>query len=255
MNSVVVNNLSVSYREKRVLTNVNLELPVGKTIAIVGPNGAGKSTLLKSILELIPVESGQIKILGKDLEEIRNKISYVPQRESVDWDFPASVMDIVLMGRYKRSGLFNRITKADRVVAEDALRKVGMEAFSKRQISQLSGGQQQRVFLARALAQQADLYFMDEPFAGVDATTEKAILELFQEMSSKGQTIIAVHHDLQSVADFFDWVIVLNKRIFSSGQIPDALDPKLLQQAYGGSLTLLSEIENIAEKSQYLERE
>ncbi|GAA5027589.1 manganese transport system ATP-binding protein MntB [Marivirga lumbricoides] len=252
---IEVHDLSVSYEKKPVLWDVDLSLPSGKLIGIIGPNGAGKSTLLKSIMGLLPLSSGYINILDKPLKEVRDKISYVPQRESVDWDFPTSVFDVVMMGRYGQLGLLKRPKKADKEIVMDSLSKVGMEAFKDRQISQLSGGQQQRVFLARALAQQAEIYFMDEPFAGVDAATEKAIVELLRQMSAEKKTVIVVHHDLQSVARYFDWIILLNMRLVASGPIENAFTPELLQETYGGKLTLLTEISELIQKNRFPNRE
>jgi manganese/zinc/iron transport system ATP- binding protein len=252
---IEIHDLSVAYERKPVLWDVDLSLPEGKLIGIIGPNGAGKSTMLKAIMGLLPLNSGYIQINGKPLEEMRHKISYVPQRESVDWDFPTSVYEVVMMGRYGQLGLFNRPKKADKEIVMDSLRKVGMEEFKERQISQLSGGQQQRVFLARALAQQADIYFMDEPFAGVDAATEKAIIKLLGEMSEQRKTVIVVHHDLQSVAKYFDWIILLNMRLVASGPISEAFTPELLQETYGGKLTLLTEISDLIQKHRFPNRE
>ncbi|WKV11702.1 metal ABC transporter ATP-binding protein [Marivirga harenae] len=252
---IEIHDLSVAYERKPVLWDVDLSLPEGQLIGIIGPNGAGKSTLLKAIMGLLPLNSGYIQINGKPLEEMRHKISYVPQRESVDWDFPTSVYEVVMMGRYGQLGIFNRPKKADKEIVMDSLRKVGMEQFKDRQISQLSGGQQQRVFLARALAQQADIYFMDEPFAGVDASTEKAIIELLGEMSAQNKTVIVVHHDLQSVAKYFDWIILLNMRLVASGPINEAFTPELLQETYGGKLTLLTEISDLIQKNRFPNRE
>ena len=198
MISIETHNLTVSYNRRPVLWNIDFELPTGKIIGIIGPNGSGKTTLLKAIMGLVPTSSGYVKIFNQDLDDVRSRVSYVPQRESVDWDFPASVMDIVLMGRYKKNNLFKRITKADKDLAAEALEKVNMLEFSNRQISQLSGGQQQRVFIARSLAQGADLYIMDEPFVGVDAATEEAILKLLEDMKKDGKTVVVVHHDLQT---------------------------------------------------------
>lgn len=252
---IEIHDLSVSYEKKPVLWDVDLSLPSGKLIGIIGPNGAGKSTLLKAIMGLLPLSSGYINVLDKPLKEVRDKISYVPQRESVDWDFPTSVYDVVMMGRYGQLGLLKRPKKADKEIVMDSLAKVGMEAFKDRQISQLSGGQQQRVFLARALAQQADIYFMDEPFAGVDAATEKAIVELLRQMSAEKKTVIVVHHDLQSVARYFDWIILLNMRLVASGPIENAFTPELLQETYGGKLTLLTEISELIQKNRFPNRE
>lgn len=240
-----VHDLTVTYHRKPVLWNIDLTLPKGKLIGIVGPNGAGKSTLIKACMGLLPLASGFVEIFEKPLTEIRSRVSYVPQRESVDWDFPASVYDVVAMGRYGKRGLFKRLRPADKDIIESSIRKVGLESFKNRQISQLSGGQQQRVFLARALAQEADLYFMDEPFAGVDAATERAILDLLQEMSAAGKTVVVVHHDLQTVENFFDWVILLNLRLVASGPINEVFTPEMLQQTYGGRLTVLSEVSDL----------
>ncbi|TRX50681.1 metal ABC transporter ATP-binding protein [Fulvivirga sp. M361] len=250
-----IHDLTVSYDRKPVLWDVDLSLPKGKLVGIVGPNGAGKSTLIKSVMGLAPNSSGYVRLFDRNLEQVRQSISYVPQRESVDWDFPASVLDVVLMGRYGKLGLFKRPRKSDKEVAMDSLRKVGMEAYAKRQISQLSGGQQQRVFLARALAQQAELYFMDEPFAGVDAATEKIIISLLREMTEKGSTVVVVHHDLQSVTEYFDWVILLNMRLVACGPTEEVFTSELLQETYGGKLTLLSEVGNMMKHKHFPNRE
>ncbi len=250
-----IHDLTVSYDKKPVLWDIDLSVPKGKVIGIIGPNGAGKSTLIKAIMGLIPMSSGYIKLFDEKLDAVRDHISYVPQRESVDWDFPTSVKEVVLMGRYGKLGLFRRPRKADIEVAMDSLRKVGMEAYAERQISQLSGGQQQRIFLARALAQQADLYLMDEPFAGVDAATEKAIIRLLREMAAQNKTVVAVHHDLQSASKYFDWIILLNLRLVASGPTEDVFTPDLLQETYGGKLTLLSEITTLMAKEQFPHRE
>lgn len=250
-----VHDLTVSYDKKPVLWGVDLSIPHGALCGIIGPNGAGKSTLIKSIMGLIPLGSGYIKIFDQELANVRKKVSYVPQRESVDWDFPASVLDIVLMGRYAKLGLFKRPRKADKEAAMKALEMVGMEQFHKRQIAQLSGGQQQRVFLARALTQNADIYFMDEPFAGVDAATEKAIVQILQGLSKEGKTVIVVHHDLQSVETYFDWVILLNLRLIASGKTRDVFTPALLEETYGGKLTLLTEVSELVKEGEFKPRE
>lgn len=250
-----IHDLTITYSRKPVLWGIDLTLPKGKLIGIVGPNGAGKSTLIKACMELVPLSSGYIRLFDQPLAAVRPRISYVPQRETVDWDFPASVKDVVEMGRYSQRGLFRRLRKADKEIAWNALEKVGMEGFANRQISQLSGGQQQRVFLARALAQEADLYFMDEPFAGVDAATERAILQLLQDMSAAGKTVVVVHHDLQSVEKYFDWVVLLNMRLVGSGPVSEVFTQELLQETYGGKLTLLSEIGELMEKSRFPTRE
>ncbi len=238
---IEVHDLTVSYHNKPVLWDVDLAVPEGHLVAIVGPNGAGKSTLLKTMLGLVPASTGWVKFFGDSYAKQRSKVGYVPQRESVDWDFPTSALDVVIMGLYGKIGWLRRPGKAQRDTALACLDKVGMREFAGRQISQLSGGQQQRVFLARALAQDASLYLMDEPFAGVDATTEQAILTLLQQMRQEGQTVVAVHHDLQTVAEYFDWVILLNMRLVASGPVSEIFTDENLQRTYGGRLTVLSQ--------------
>lgn len=250
-----IHDLTVSYNKKPVLWGVDLQVPSGVIAGIIGPNGAGKSTLIKTVMGLIPAASGYIKIFDQSLDDIRKKVSYIPQRESVDWEFPASVMDVVLMGRYGQLGLFRRPRKADKDAAMECLEKVGMEAFARRQIAQLSGGQQQRVFLARALAQNADIYFMDEPFAGVDAATESAIISLIRKMSESGKTIVIVHHDLQSASQYFDWVILINMRLIASGPVAEVFTQELLQKTYGGKLNILSKVGDLLAKQQFPTRE
>ncbi|MFD2512583.1 metal ABC transporter ATP-binding protein [Pontibacter locisalis] len=252
---VEVHDLTVSYDRKPVLWGVDLTIPAGALVGVIGPNGAGKSTLIKAMMNLLPSGSGYVRIFNKPIDEIRKRISYVPQRESVDWDFPASVFDVVLMGRYGNLGLFKRPRKADKDAAMEALEKVGMQSFANRQISQLSGGQQQRVFLARALAQNADLYFMDEPFAGVDIATETAIIELLRTMREQGKTVIVVHHDLQSAAEYFDWVVLLNMRLVASGPTEKVLTQELLEHTYGGKLTVLSKVGDLLRKQEFPSRE
>ncbi len=250
-----IHDLTVAFERKPVLWNIDMTLPQGKLVGIVGPNGAGKSTLIKAVMGLLPLSSGYIKIFDQPIDDVRERISYVPQRESVDWDFPASVLDVVLMGRYGKLGLFRRPRKADIDVAMDCLRKVGMEGYIKRQISQLSGGQQQRTFLARALAQQADIYFLDEPFAGVDAATENAIINLLRQMTEAGKTVVVVHHDLQSVTDYFDWVIMLNTRLVAYGPTDTTFTQNNLQESYGGKLTLLADVADLFRREGFPNRE
>ncbi|MCX2741476.1 metal ABC transporter ATP-binding protein [Pontibacter anaerobius] len=252
---VEVHDLTVSYDRKPVLWGIDLTLPAGALVGVIGPNGAGKSTLIKAMMDLLPVGSGYVRIFDKPIDEVRTRISYVPQRESVDWDFPASVFDVVLMGSYGKLGLFRRPRKADKDAAMDALQKVGMQSFANRQISQLSGGQQQRVFLARALAQNADIYFMDEPFAGVDIATESAIIELLRIMREQGKTVIVVHHDLQSATEYFDWVVLLNMRLVASGPTEQVLTQDLLEQTYGGKLTVLTKVGELLKKQEFPSRE
>jgi manganese/zinc/iron transport system ATP- binding protein len=217
-----------------------MDVPAGILMAIIGPNGAGKTTMIKSILGLIKPAAGQILVYGKPYAEQRHLVGYVPQRGSVDWDFPTSVLDVVMMGRYGALGWLKRPGPAERAAALDALDKLGMKAFAERQISQLSGGQQQRVFLARALAQDAQLYFMDEPFQGVDATTERAIVTLLQELRSAGKTVVVVHHDLQTVPEYFDWVTMLNVRRIASGPVNKVFTEENLRQTYGGKVAFLT---------------
>ncbi len=250
-----VHDLTVSYQSKPVLWGIDFSIPVGTITGIVGPNGAGKSTLIKSIMGLTANSSGFIKIFNKQLNKVRQRVSYVPQRESVDWDFPASVFDVVLMGRYGHLGLFKRPRKADKEAAMQCLVDVGMEQYKDRQIAQLSGGQQQRVFLARALAQNADIYLMDEPFAGVDAATEKAIMTLLHRMRDEGKTVIVVHHDLQSVSTYFDWILLLNMRLIACGPLKEVFTPELLSETYGGKLTLLTDVTKLMENKQFPTRE
>jgi manganese/zinc/iron transport system ATP- binding protein len=213
-------------------------------MAVVGPNGAGKTTLIKSVLGLIRPAAGQVLIHGRPYAEQRRLVGYVPQRGSVDWDFPTSVLDVVTMGRYGALGWIKRPGRKEREAALEALQKVGMRDFAARQISQLSGGQQQRVFLARALVQDAQVYFMDEPFQGVDATTERAIVALLQELRAAGKTVVVVHHDLQTVPEYFDWVTLLNVRKIASGPVGEVFTEQNLRLAYGGRVAFLSRDEN-----------
>jgi manganese/zinc/iron transport system ATP- binding protein len=237
-----LHDLTVSYAKKPVLYGVDVQVPQGALTGIIGPNGAGKSTMIHAIMGLTPASSGWVQIFGEFFEKNRHRVGYVPQREQVDWDFPVNVMDVVLMGRYGRRGWLRRVTKEDKQIAEESLEKVGMLPFRNRQIANLSGGQQQRVFLARALAQQSDLYLMDEPFAGVDATTERAIVTLLQELQSQGKTILVVHHDLTTAKEYFDHLLLLNMRLVSFGKTEDVFTLEQLQKTYGGRLTILSDV-------------
>jgi manganese/zinc/iron transport system ATP- binding protein len=239
---IEVHDLTVAYQHRPVLWDIDLTFPEGKLIAVVGPNGAGKSTLIKAVMGLVPLASGHVHIFGKPAAKSRGLVSYVPQRESVDWDFPTTAQDVVLMGRYGQLPLFGRPRRRDYEIAQECLAKVGMHEFAHRQISQLSGGQQQRIFLARALAQQTHLYLMDEPFAGVDAATEKAIVVLLRELRGQGSTVIVVHHDLQTVPEYFDYVLLLNLRCVAFGPVADVFTPENLNIAYGGRLHLLTEV-------------
>ncbi|MGP1310726.1 MAG: metal ABC transporter ATP-binding protein [Phycisphaerales bacterium] len=236
-----IHAMTVAYHRKPVLWDVDYDAPPGQLIAIVGPNGAGKSTLIKGCLGLVPRASGQVEFWGRPLRAARSRIGYVPQRESVDWDFPVNALDVVCMGRYRRIGWCRPVSKKHKDAARACLERVGMAEFEKRQISQLSGGQQQRVFLARALAQEADLYFMDEPFAGVDAATERAIVDVLRELKTQGKTVLCVHHDIQTVREYFDHALLLNMRVVAAGPVDEVFTQRNLQKTYGGRLTLLSE--------------
>jgi manganese/zinc/iron transport system ATP- binding protein len=238
---VSIHDLTVAYHRKPVLWDVDLDIPEGKLIAVVGPNGAGKSTLIKAVMDLVPKASGKVMIYGKPFRKQRKLVAYVPQRESVDWDFPIDALGVVAMGRYGSIGWCKPLRKRDAQIAMDALDRVGMADYARRQISQLSGGQQQRVFLARALAQDSSIYFMDEPFASVDAATEKAIVNVLAELRSTGKTVIVVHHDLQTVREYFDHVILLNMRVVAHGPVDEVFTDENLKKTYGGRLTLLSE--------------
>lgn len=237
-----VHSMTVAYQQKPVLWDVDYDAPKGSLIAIVGPNGAGKSTFIKACLGLIPRASGTVEFWGSSLKRQRRRVGYVPQRESVDWDFPISALEVVAMGRYGMLGWCRPVNREHKEAAFYALQRVGMQDFAQRQINQLSGGQQQRVFLARALAQEAELYFMDEPFAGVDAATEKAIVDVLHDLKKAGCTIIAVHHDLGTVPEYFEEVLLMNGRIIASGPCSKVFTAEGLKLTYGGKLTLLDEV-------------
>ncbi len=245
--AIEVTDLTVAYQEKPVLWDVDFEVPRGVLLAIVGPNGAGKSTMIKAILGLIRPVAGQILVSGALYRPGSRLIGYVPQRGSVDWDFPTTVLDVVMMGRYGHLGWFKRPGESERQLAVECLRKVGMADFLNRQISQLSGGQQQRVFIARAFIQDAPIYLMDEPFAGVDAATEKSIIGLLRELQSQGKTVVCVHHDLQTLKEYFDWVMLLNVRRVALGKVQDVLTPEHLRRAYGGRAAFLTGASNEGE--------
>ena len=234
-----IDDLTVAYDEKPAIWDIDLDVPEGVLMAIVGPNGAGKSTLIKAILNLIPRAAGTVTFYGAPYERARSLVGYVPQRGSVDWDFPTSALDVVTMGLYRKLGWFRRPGRAERELALAALEQVGLADFADRQISQLSGGQQQRTFLARALAQDAQIYFMDEPFAAVDAVTENAIVNILRELNQRGKTVLVVHHDLQTVAEYFDWVTLLNVEVIASGPTAECFTLENLQQTYGGRVSTL----------------
>lgn len=240
--AVVIDDFTVSYREKPVLWDVDVTIPEGSLTAVVGPNGAGKSTLLKAVLGIVPKLSGRVTIYGEPYEKNRHLIAYVPQRETVDWDFPTDVLDIVTMGTYGSLGWFKRPGEKEYKRAMSALKNVGMEKYAKRQIGQLSGGQQQRVFLARALAQDAQIYFMDEPFSGVDAATEKAIIHLLRELKQQGKTVVCVHHDLATVGEYFDWGVFLNVHVIVQGPIKEIYTAQYIEKTYGESFRYLSKL-------------
>lgn len=234
-----VEDLTVAYGADPVLWDIDLDIPPGVMAAIVGPNGAGKSSLLKAALGLVRPVAGHVRMFGLPLREVRRRIAYVPQRAAVDWDFPATALDVVQMGLYGRLGWLRRPGRAEREAARKALAEVGMEDYADRQIADLSGGQQQRVFLARALVQGADLYLLDEPMAGVDATTERVIVALLHRLRDAGRTIVVVHHDLQTVARYFDWLVLLNKRIVAQGPVAEVYTAAALRRAFGGQAALI----------------
>ena len=236
-----IHDMTVAYNRRPVLWDVDLDVPEGKLIGIVGPNGAGKSTLIKAVMDLVPRASGRVTVYGKPYRKQRQIVGYVPQRESVDWDFPVSALDVVTMGTYGRIGWCLPVMKRHTEAAMHALDRVGIADLARRQISQLSGGQQQRVFLARALVQDAQLYLMDEPFAAVDAATEKAIVNILRDLRATGKTALVVHHDLQTVPEYFDHVILINMRIVAHGPTEQVFTKENLHKTYGGRLTLLDE--------------
>ncbi len=245
--AIEVKELSVSYGKTPVLWDIHFSIPSGVRVCIVGPNGAGKSSLLKTLLGIVPSLSGEIKLLGNSLKEVKSKMAYIPQRSSIDWDFPATVLDVVLMGTYGRLGFFKWPGKAEKEAAFAALEKVGMAAFCNRQISELSGGQQQRVFFARALVHEAELYFMDEPFAGIDLATEKALAALLNELKEEGKTLLITHHDLSTVRDYYDWVMFLNTCLIAYGPTEKVFTLENIQRAYGQSAHLLTQAKKLTE--------
>ncbi|MFT5465668.1 MAG: manganese/zinc/iron transport system ATP- binding protein [Verrucomicrobiales bacterium] len=237
-----IHDLTVAYRKKPVLWGIDLAVEPGALVGIIGPNGAGKSTLIKACMGLLPLSSGWVEVFGQPLKKNLKRVGYIPQRESIDWDFPVTAYDVVLMGRYGHVGLFRWPSRSDKNLALECLESVGMIQFAKRQISQLSGGQQQRVFLARALAQQSDVYFMDEPFAGVDAATEESIIRLLRELRAAGKTVFVVHHDLSTADEYFDQIALINQRLVAFGETADVFTPDLIQKTYGGRLSIMAEV-------------
>ena len=232
MSIIKVEDLTVAYEDKPVLWDIELEVKKGVLMAVVGPNGAGKSTLIKTMLDLIKPITGEVRFYGEKYSKVRDRIAYVPQRGSVDWDFPTTVFDVVEMGRYGKVGWLKRVGKIDKEKTREAIKMVEMEEFSDRQISQLSGGQQQRVFLARALVQEADIYFMDEPFQGVDNKTEKSIIKILKKLRDENKTVIVVHHDLQTVKEYFDYVTFINVSVVASGPVVEIFTPENIEKTY-----------------------
>lgn len=248
---IEAHNLTVLYGRKPAIWNVDFKLPEGQVIGIMGPNGSGKSTLLKSIMGVVTPTTGYTKVYDQELNQVRHKVSYVPQRQEIDWDFPASVWDIVSMGRFHVRGLFKRLTSEDNDIIQESLEKVNMLGFAKRQISQLSGGQQQRVFLARAIAQQGELFLMDEPFAGVDIATEEMIVDLLKEMKDQGKTLVIVHHDLHTAQSYFDHLVLMNTRLVACGKTSDVFTDQILTDTYGGKLTTIAKISQELENKEF----
>ncbi len=238
---IAVEGLSVSYDKKRVLTNVYLQIQEGKVIGVLGPNGAGKSTLFKAILGIIEPNSGVVKIFGKDVSDNRRRMAYVPQKDEVDWTFPATVKDVVLMGRYPAKTIWQRMDANDHKKADEAMEELSILDLSSRQIGALSGGQQQRVFLARALCQEADILLLDEPFVGVDITTEEHIIRVLRKLSLQGKTLLVVHHDLATVRGYFDQVILINQRIVAYGDTETTFVTDNIAKTYGAQHTILLE--------------
>lgn len=240
--SVSVNKLHVSYYGKEVVHNVSFNFQPSKLIGIIGPNGAGKSTLMKAALGLIPRDKGTISFAGKDVSTVRKNIAYVPQRSDIDWDFPITVIDTVIIGRYPKLGLFKRPKKSDRDFAYECLKQVHMEKFATRQIAELSGGQQQRVFLARALAQEAEYFFLDEPFVGIDVASEKTIINILKGLRDQGKIVFVVHHDLTKVQDYFDDLILINRELIGAGPVDEVIQPDVMTKAYNMDFKLLNQM-------------
>jgi len=242
MKAVKVDNLQVSYFGDEAVKNVSFEIETGKLVGIIGPNGAGKSTLLKALLGLLPLDKGEVLILGQKIQDIRKKIAYVPQRSHIDWDFPISVLETVMLGTYPNLGPFRKPKRKEKEFSYECLKKVGMESFHDRQIGELSGGQQQRVFLARAMAQQTDVLFLDEPFVGIDVSSEETIIRILKELRNEGKTILLVHHDLSKSSEYFDELILLNKELIGCGSVNEVLNPTVISRAYGGQLSFLKDM-------------
>lgn len=237
--TISVEGLSVSYNRKRVLTNIFFHADMGHIYGVIGPNGAGKSTLFKAILGLIDTNAGKIRVLDKEVNEVRKKIAYVPQKDEVDWTFPATVFDVVLQGRYPHRNIWERINNEDKAIATHAMEELGIGDLKERQIGELSGGQQQRVFLARAICQQPDIYFLDEPFVGVDMITEEKIIEMLRKLAKNGKTLLVIHHDLSSAPQYFDRIILLNQRLIAFGDTSEIFNVENVEKTYGPQLTIL----------------
>ena len=246
--ALLIEQLTVNYEKNPVLWEVSLEIPQGKLVGIIGPNGAGKSTLIKAALGLVKPISGLVRFFGSSIKKVRKRIGYVPQRESVDWDFPITLFDLVMMGRYGHLGILRRPKKEDRERVIRILEKVGLDKFCCRQISQLSGGQQQRAFIARALMQECDLYFMDEPFSGIDMASCETIIQLLTELRNEGKTVFIVHHDLNTVPKTFAWAILLNMRVVACGEVSAVFTPDLIKRTYGEDNRILSQVAALSQK-------
>ena len=236
---ISVKGLSVSYDRKRVLSNIYMDIHPGHLYGVVGPNGAGKSTLFKAILALIDTNAGSVSINGKPVEKSRKEVVYVPQKGDVDWSFPATVFDIVLMGRYPHKKILQRMDQHDKDLANEALKELGIESLANRQIGELSGGQQQRVFLARALCQEASIFLLDEPFVGVDMTTEEKIIAVLKRLAAEGKTLLVIHHDLSTVPEYFDQIIFINQRLVTYGDTVTVFTQENIAKTYGGQLPIL----------------
>lgn len=243
--AVVVKDLFVSYQGNQAIQDVTFSIEQGKIVGIIGPNGAGKSTLMKAILDLIPNDKGDVRILGEEIHRVKKRVAYVPQRSDIDWDFPITVLDVVLIGTYPSIGVLKRPKKEHKEWALQCLMKVGMEEFKNRQIGELSGGQQQRVFLARALAQKAEIFFLDEPFVGIDVTSEEMIVQILRELRKEGKTIIVVHHDLSKAESYFDALLLLNKKLVHYGSVREVLDPVVMSKAYAAQGMFFSSQEGV----------
>ncbi|RBW69232.1 metal ABC transporter ATP-binding protein [Bacillus taeanensis] len=242
VSAISIEDLHVSYFGNEAVKGISLSVEPGNLVGIIGPNGAGKSTFLKAMLNLIPRDKGEVKIYGNTIKQVRKKIAYVPQRNAIDWDFPITVLEAVLIGTYPNLGLFKRPRKKEKEWALKCLEKVGMEEYSTRQIGELSGGQQQRVFLARALAQKAELFFLDEPFVGVDVASEETIVNILKEIRNEGKTVVVVHHDLSKANNYFDELILLNKELISYGKVDEVFKPEVMAKAYKGQFAFMNEI-------------